>query len=823
MFSHKISIALGGSVLAISTMSVHAFAQGPVPAAAENDSGVGDIIVTAQKREQSVMDVGASLSVLGSDTLVKQRIIKAEDLAIAVPSLTFARSDYNTPIFSLRGVGFNSSALAAYPAVSFYVDEVPFVFSNLAANATFDLQRIEVLKGPQGTLFGQNSTGGAINLIANKPTDQFDAGISLTYGRFNLIETTGHISGPLSETLRGRIAFQAHHMDKWQKSFTRPGDKNGREEYYTARGILEWEPSDSFRAVATVNGFKDKTQPLALALAATTYAFESAFDPAAVGALAARATPLLTQPIIPTNPRFADWGGPLGDPSSDPTAYAQATPTRLYSDRDMIAGSLRMEFKPTDQLLLTSITSYADFNQESAVSRSGSAAQNEDQTAQIGSIKTFNQELRLENTGVKGFHWVVGANYERSKASEFQLQSYMNNTSAVINGGIFQNTIDNASKIDNWAVFGNVDYEILQDLNINLGTRYTKTKLAYMSCGADAGDGRIRDLFNFLGGLLGGGTPFTPIGTGRGQCFTLNDNLVPGEVFRDTLKENNVSWRAGLDYHVDRDILLYGSVSKGYKQGSYPTGSPAAFIGLQPVSQESVLAFEVGAKASLLDRLLSVNAAGFIYNYHNKQIRGTIDDPIFNNLPQLRNIPKSQIKGLELEVSATPMRGLRLNGSVVYLHSEITEIAPTEFDPAGVQRDMTGAPIPLTAKWSYKIDGEYTWDMGGVKPFFGATWRWEGKKDAGLDGSRSFPPLNPPGTPQNRFLPGFEAPFVIASYGILSGRAGFSTADDRWTFTAWCDNCTNKYYWLNVTVSQDNISRGVGKPATYGVTAAVKF
>ena len=137
--------------------------------------------------------------------------------------------------------------------------------------------------------------------------------------------------------------------------------------------------------------------------------------------------------------------------------------------------------------------------------------------------------------------------------------------------------------------------------------------------------------------------------------------------------------------------------------------------------------------------------------------------------------------------------------------------------------DMKGAPIPLTAKWSYKIDGEYSWEMGGIKPFIGATWRWEGKKDANLNGAKVGLRQNAVGLPQNRFLPGYQFPFVIDSYGVLSGRAGFSTADDRYTFTVWCDNCTNEYYWLNVTVAQDNISRGVGKPASYGVTAAIKF
>jgi hypothetical protein len=129
----------------------------------------------------------------------------------------------------------------------------------------------------------------------------------------------------------------------------------------------------------------------------------------------------------------------------------------------------------------------------------------------------------------------------------------------------------------------------------------------------------------------------------------------------------------------------------------------------------------------------------------------------------------------------------------------------------------------LTPKWSYKFDGEYTWDMGRVRPFIGATWRWVGKTDSTLGGSTTvIAPLDPI-YPQNRFVPGYTVPFVVGSYGLLSGRVGVSGPEDKWTLTAWCDNCLNQYYWLNVSVSQDNISRGVGRPASYGITAAFKY
>ena len=816
---NKIRILTAGmSVAAMALMSGAAMAQ-----ADTDEGGLAEIVVTAQKRAQSVMDVGQTLNVLSGEQLESQRITSGEDLAIAVPSLTFAKTDYNVPVFSLRGIGFNSSAIAAYPAVSFYLDEAPLAFPVTAANQTFDLQRIEVLKGPQGTLFGNNATGGAINLIANKPTDTFEAGFSATYGRFNLFEVTGHVSGPLSDTVRARIAGQAHLQDPWQKSFTRPGDKNGRDEYFTGRAILEMEPSERFKATLTLGGFKDKSEPQALALSGTKLSFPAqGTTPLGI--------PVINQPLIPTKPRYADWGGPAGNFSGIP--YFTQTPrqTRLYADRKQIQGSLRLEYSPNDSLQLTSLTSYVRFRQDMGVSRSGSAIQNEDQIDMRGRLNTFAQELRLENIGNDRFHWVAGANYEKSKTRENQLQIYANNLSA-INSSIFQNGIKTRNNIENYAFFGNVEYEVVENLTAKGGIRYTDSTIKNTACGTDAGDGNIANIFNFLGDLFNDNiaadgsrkNPGLFQYIGQGDCFTINYDLIPGEEFKSNLKENNVSWRVGLDYRASDEVLLYGNVSKGYKAGSFPTSSPAAYVGLEPVTQESVLAYELGVKTELLDRRLMINAAGFIYDYKDKQVQGTIFDNVWGALPQLRNIPKSKVKGAEIDITAAPVRGLTLTAAATYLDSEITKISPTEFTVIG-PLDMKGQRIPLTPKFSYSLGFDYKFDAGSVTPFIGANWRWVGKTDATIGGSIiSLAPIPAP-LPQNRFLPGTEdAPFTIGSYGLLSGRVGVSAPDNEWSVTAWCENCTNEYYWLNVTIAQDNISRVVGRPATYGVTVATKF
>src|ERR1700692_3706901 len=166
------------------------------PASADSDQ-IQEITVTANKRSESLSKVGATITAISGQELQERRIESLSDLADSIPGLNFAPTFTNTPIYTLRGVGFNESSIGVYPAVSIYIDQVPLPFPVLATHSAYDLERVEVLKGPQGTLFGENSTGGAVNYIAAKPTDTLDAGGDVSFGRFREIDTNLHISGPI--------------------------------------------------------------------------------------------------------------------------------------------------------------------------------------------------------------------------------------------------------------------------------------------------------------------------------------------------------------------------------------------------------------------------------------------------------------------------------------------------------------------------------------------------------------------------------------------------------------------------------------------------
>jgi iron complex outermembrane receptor protein len=186
-----------------------------------NDGGeLNEIIVTANKREESINKVGLTIQAIGGADLQQRKLESLQDLAAAVPGLTYAQTEQSTPVYTLRGVGFYDTSLASYPDVSVYVDQEPLPFPVLTTLTIFDLERVEVLKGPQGILFGNNATGGAINYVAAKPTKDFAAGGDLSYGRFSTVQADGFVSGPIASDLRARVAFNYAKGSGYQFSAT---------------------------------------------------------------------------------------------------------------------------------------------------------------------------------------------------------------------------------------------------------------------------------------------------------------------------------------------------------------------------------------------------------------------------------------------------------------------------------------------------------------------------------------------------------------------------------------------------------------------------
>lgn len=758
--------------------------------AQDNASGGGlqDIVVTAQKRSERLNDVPISVNVATGADLAARGITNASDLTKIVPGFSAAQSQFGPPVFTLRGIGFYDSSLGAKPSVSVYLDEVSIPFSIMTRGATVDLERVEVLKGPQGTLFGQNATGGAINYIASKPTEDFKTGIDLGYASFESITAGGFVSGPITPTLKARIAVRTEQGGAYQKSLTRPGDELGDRNFTTGRFLLDWTPSSAVHFQLGLNGFLDKSETPAAQLLAVI-----PLNPSGLPAEVAAA------PLAARNNRSADW-----------------TPGREDSNDKYYQAYLRGDIDLSDSLSLTSITSYSRFDPDFLIDPDGVAQDGYSQRT-TGKITAFGQEMRISGEIGGNFKFIVGGNY--GKEHSYQRDDVTNSASspskqfAALGVPQFSDYYQFADQqIESYAAFGNIDFKLGEAVVLHGGVRYTKTDIDFSGCTADSGANTLglalQNLYNFVvrpAAGLPGNLTIAP-----GTCVTLRgDPADPATFFTAgtadaSLNEDNISWRAGIDYKPTSRVLLYANASKGYKSGSFPALPASDAAQYRPASQESVMAYELGFKATVLDRTAQINGALFHYDYNDKQVRGRIvaNPDIFGPLEALVNVPQVRIQGAELQLDLAPTQGLRVSIAGTYVKSKIRG-SFLNTDSFGNIRDFGGEPLPLTPKYQITLDGQYDWELNGtMKAFAGANLEFRSDTNGALG----------------------QTPLLdIPDYTLIDLRAGIGSIDDRYKLSLFVRNLDNTYYTTNATRVADTAVAFAGKPRTIGATFSFRY
>jgi outer membrane receptor protein involved in Fe transport len=600
--------------------------------------------------------------------------------------------------------------------------------------------------------------------------------MDLTYGRFNSVETNAHISGALTDTLKARLAIHTFYEDEWQESYTRD-DKIGSSEIYAARLLLDFEPATWARFSLNLNGWIDKSDPTAPQYIAPFPQQPCCGIPE-----------VLAFPVAPDEPRAADWS-----PNSEPEA-----------DNNLFQVALRADFDITEDATLTSLTSYIDFDLNQVPEGDGTTFNILDVRSHVGSIESVTQELRIANSSDAQFRWLLGGNYDHITAEETFINDFTDSSTGPALG-IFTAGVFGEQRITNYAVFGNIEYDVVQSITLKAGARYTDAELKSENCGFDTGDGATNALFTFLSELLTG-MPVPPLQPG--DCFNLDENFRNGPPFFGKLTEDNVSWRLGVDYRLNDDVLLYANVAKGYKAGSFPVLGAATNIEYEPVTQESVLAYEAGIKAAVTDRL-HINAAGFYNDYKDKQLKSKLIDPIFGVLDNLVNIPKTELWGAELELTATPVAGLIIRGAVAYIDAEITEYFGV--NNVGVQQDFAGALVPYTPEWTGRLVADYEWPISSsLSAFVGASITAKSSSIA-IVGGEDF------------VLNGVSDLYRLNAHEVIDVRAGIAGPGDKWRLTLSGRNITNEFRIINASTDSDAIVRYVGRPMTWGVTWAYDF
>ncbi|MBX3485797.1 TonB-dependent receptor [Phenylobacterium sp.] len=747
--------------------------------AAAADAQVEELIVTAQKREEAINSVPMSITALSGDSLAERGVVQTADLARVVPGFTYTESRVGTPIYTLRGVGFADIALGGRPTVSVYQDEAPIPFTIETRGGALDLARLEVLKGPQGTLYGQNSTGGAINLVSARPTRTFAAGVDLEAGNFDAFRVGGFLSGPIGETLTARLAFQQQQNGGWQKNY-RTGEDMAALNLTSARLLLDWTPSDRLRVDLNLNGFIDRSESQAPQLVS----IHNAASPAAA------LIPGLIGYPLPQNPdnRDADW-----------------TPGDYHRDNSFIQANVRVDYDITDKLTLTSMTSYSAYDQDQLQDVDGQTLKGLEQRT-FGKIHSFYQEVRIAGDLSDRVYFVLGANYASDRTREENFDDISGSTQAftfVALNPLRFNAFEmrNNQDIKTYAAFGNLEFKVTDALKLYGGARYTRSVNDFQGCTGDIGDGQTAAIFTTFSNFkraLGGLPPIPAIA--RGGCVTADALSVP-QLIVSELDEDNVSWRAGFDWKFGDGSLAYANISRGYKAGGYPTLGATATAQYDPTLQEKVTSYEAGLKVAL-PGALQLNGAIYHYDYRDKQVLGIVQDPSFGRLLRLINVPKSKVDGAEAQLGWAPVAGLNVNASVAYVDSKIRGSFISS-NPLGVDQDFGGEPFPNTPKWQYQLDASYQW---AVNDRFDAVVGASASHQGGTN------------TELGQFVE-----LRKKAYTLVDLRAGVESHDGDWRLMGWIRNVGDTAYWTSAARSIDVYDRYMGMPRTYGLTLTYRY
>lgn len=761
-----------------------------------------EVVVTAQKREQGVNDVPISITALSPNTITNLGVRSLEDIAVTTPGLYVNQtSGTGAPAWTIRGVGFQDYSTAASSTVGLYFDEVAFPYPVMGTNLFFDVGRVEVLKGPQGDLYGRNTTGGQIGFYSARPTDEFEAGFIGTVGNFATIEAEGFVSGPLAEGVRGRAAFKTvHAFDGWQESITRPGDELGEKEIYGLRGILEWDVTPDLSASFIAHYNNDQSDSIAntqvnglvFGRETPTFGTQLPFLPPVFGqpprdfvALADFST---------DDNRAADWtNGPNGE---------------LRPKRDNQQWGVNAKFIwDVGAFEVTSITAYESFSRDEANDWDGSGRILDSSNINVTDIWVFSQELRVASTIGDDITWLAGVYYANDEVDEDY--NYFFGEGAF---GIAQLDTNYTVDTESIAVFGHAEWDINERFGLNVGARFTNETREFEGCTFDATPPDLPvpgiTLQTFLGFLAGVAVP-------TNGCGVLDTSSLPftvPDILTAETEANEWMWKAGVDFTPNEDILAFFNISRGFKSGGFNGANLNTVQQLGPYDIETLTSYELGIKATLLDGSMQADFSVFYYDYEDKQERGLAVTPV-GNISGLINIPESNVIGLEGAITWYPVEQALLQGSFSWLETNISEYEVVTrdsffdfatFSPVEVTVPADGEPLANAPRWSANVTASYDFMVGGnfiVTPAIDVIYR----------GKAFGAPFQPE---QNR-----------DQYMIGNLRMSLqSTTNDRWKLTAWSRNFTDTDYFVSA-FGGGNVwyVRTNGMPRTYGATLEYRF
>lgn len=529
------------------------------PAVAEDELAVAEIIVTAQKRSESIQDAPVAISAIGGEALAAQHIADFQGLATYIPNVNFG-SSIGFGRIAIRGLGTDTSNPGQEGRVAYHLDGVYIsrLFATMAG--LFDVDRVEIVRGPQGTLYGRNATGGAVNVITRDPTDLPEGYGRLTIGNYGLVSTEAALSGPLADGISARVAFKSTDHDGYGKNFF-TGTGNDDAHVRSARVKLRLQPTSELDVVLAADYHREKDHNY-------QYLF-----------------------FGPGRDDVAPFFGLDGTRVPDPRDSNEETPSRNRREIYGFTGTVNWDLGFAE---LTSITAYRNSR------RSWSSDQEKTEVvlskfSQAENAQQFSQEIRLAGDFDRG-SWIVGGYYFREKVfSDVRVSPLSNRMLSAFTGRpgsdilLMGPNLTGSLWTNAYAAFGEVQYELVPSVALTVGGRYSQEKKS-VDEGSTAGiDTR----------------PFTPTGSPLLRAFQ-----------KDSSTDHNFSPRVVIEYQPNDNVMAYAMYAKGFKSGGYSVGSVQP-----PFFPEKLTDYEIGVKTEWLNRRLRANAAAFFYDYKDLQVQ----------------------------------------------------------------------------------------------------------------------------------------------------------------------------------------------------------
>jgi len=749
MRRHRMSLCASGLALCL------------IPLGASADDQLQEVTVTAQKREQNLQDVGISIAAFSQDSLKNMGVTSVSQLGSMVPGVNiFQFGQDATTTITIRGVSQNDFADHNEAPVAVYQDGAYNSFIGGAGLTLFDVDRIEILRGPQGTLFGRNATGGLVQIISKKPTDSFEAYATADGGEYGLARLEGAISGPLGEHLSSRFALSATHQDGFVHNTVGP-DKEGTRDLST-RLQFDFHPTEgvgllwSFRTVrddvtGTV-GYKPRASVFTPGVQNGLVHYPSSeaehvqFCEGFFGS---------TPP-----PGSTDCFGFTDPKPNDPWTVASDTPGVM--DRTVFGTTATLTWKWSPEVQLTSISDYLKLDRNYVEDTDGTSEKLFNFYSDMHSWQ-FSQELRLNGTA-GALNWQTGVYF---------LDIHHNVlTGADANTGFspafdFFTANHNVQKTQSYSAFGQVDWSFASTWSVTAGARYVSD------------DKRMRiDAQCLFGGCdtLGLTAP------GNVQAVGFNETTAPGQTKRS---DSDVAAKLEIDWRPIDDVLTYASVNRGIKGGGFNAAAVAAIpVSLVSYKPEVLTAYEIGIKTTLFERRAQINASVFDYDYRDYQaftLTG-LSPFVFNT--------DATTRGAELELHFLPTSTVDVTIGGSYLDAEAKDI-PLQF-PSGPFLDQKP---PQSPKFTLNAALRKTWPISG-----------NGAVSLQLTGNhvtkRYFNTINHPVLSDD-------------AYTLANARLSYLAESGNWEASLWGNNLTDAKYVLtafDLSTTNGVVTQAYGPP-----------